>query len=124
MTGVLIFLFIVLIGDCYSQRFRANAARRAANNCAGNHFLPSGGTSWNGTSRSTIICPSPLKEQLHGLINIFLAEKNIEGAAGLEMTDEIRVTIAGQACILLLNRETDYYPRLYSIVVYPHSVRG
>lgn len=65
--------------------------------------------------------PLPLKEQLHGLIHIFLAEKNIEGAAGLEVTDEIRVTIAGQACILLLNRETEYYPRLYSIVVYPHS---
>ena len=65
--------------------------------------------------------PPHLKDQLHGLIHIFLAEKNIEGAAGLEITDEIRVTIAGQACILLLNRETDYYPRLYSIVVYPHS---
>ena len=40
-------------------------------------------------------------------------------AGGLELTDEIRVTIAAQACILLLHRETDYYPKLTSILVYP-----
>lgn len=37
------------------------------------------------------------------------------------MTDEIRVTIAAQACILLLNREHDYYAGLHSILVYPSS---
>lgn len=36
------------------------------------------------------------------------------------MTDEIRVTIAAQACILLLHRKTDDYPRLKSVLVYPH----
>ena len=38
---------------------------------------------------------------------------------GLVLTDEIRVTIAGQACLLLLHRETDYYAQLVSILVYP-----
>jgi Mlc titration factor MtfA (ptsG expression regulator) len=28
--------------------------------------------------------------------------------------------IAAHSCILLLHRETDYYPRLDSILVYPH----
>lgn len=37
------------------------------------------------------------------------------------MTDEIKVTIAAQACMLLLNRESDCYPKLYSIVVYPST---
>jgi Mlc titration factor MtfA (ptsG expression regulator) len=37
------------------------------------------------------------------------------------MTDEIRVTIAGQAAILLLHRGDDYYTKLRSILVYPHA---
>lgn len=63
--------------------------------------------------------PADLKEQLEGLINVFLAEKRFEGCAGQAITDEIRVTIAGQACILLLNRKTKYFPKLTSILVYP-----
>jgi MtfA peptidase len=50
---------------------------------------------------------------------VFLAEKHFEGCAGLELTDEIRVTIAAQACVLLLHRDTDYYPELTTILVYP-----
>ncbi len=63
--------------------------------------------------------PDEMQRELRGLINIFLHEKRFEGCGGLEITDEIRVTVAGQACILLLNRKTDYYPRLSSILVYP-----
>jgi Mlc titration factor MtfA (ptsG expression regulator) len=59
--------------------------------------------------------------QLQKLIRVFLAEKEFEGCGGLEMTDEIRVTIAAQACILLLNREHDYYAGLHSVLVYPSS---
>jgi Mlc titration factor MtfA (ptsG expression regulator) len=61
------------------------------------------------------------RERLHGLINVFLADKNFEGCGGLELTDEIRVTIAAQACMLLLNRETRVYPRLRTILVYPDT---
>lgn len=65
--------------------------------------------------------PDRLREQLRGNIEIFLAEKRFEGCGGLEITDEIKVTIAAQACMLLLNRETDYFPRLMSILVYPSA---
>ena len=34
---------------------------------------------------------------------------------------EIKVTIAAQACLLLLHQETDYDPRLVTILVYPHA---
>jgi Mlc titration factor MtfA (ptsG expression regulator) len=61
------------------------------------------------------------QEELRGHIQVFLAEKRFEGAGGLEITDEIRVTVAAQACFLLLHRDTDYYPGLYSIIVYPHE---
>src|SRR5439155_5397952 len=52
-------------------------------------------------------------------IHVFLAEKGFEGCGGLELTDEMRVTIAAQACLLLLHRKTDYFPRLFTILVYP-----
>jgi len=61
------------------------------------------------------------RAELKGHILVFLDEKNFEGAGGLEMTDEIRVTIAAQACLLLLHRDTDYYPGLLSIIVYPST---
>ena len=65
------------------------------------------------------------QSELHGHIQVFLAEKRFEGCAGLEINDEIRVTIAAQACLLLLHRKTDYFPRLLTILVYPsaYSVR-
>src|SRR6266480_6549483 len=57
--------------------------------------------------------------ELLGHTQVFMAEKHFEGCGGLVLTDEMRVTIAGQACLLLLHRETDYYPELTSILVYP-----
>ena len=59
------------------------------------------------------------RQELQGDIAVFLAEKRFEGCGGLEMTDEIRVTVAAQACLLLLHRENDDYPGLRSILVYP-----
>jgi hypothetical protein len=61
------------------------------------------------------------RTELERHIRVFLAEKRFEGAAGLTITDEIRVTIAAQACFLLLHRDTDFYPGLYSIIVYPEE---
>src|SRR4051794_33023844 len=59
------------------------------------------------------------RRELQGHVNVFLAEKTFEGCGGLSLTDEIKVTIAAQACLLLLHRETDYYRRLVTILVYP-----
>ena len=63
--------------------------------------------------------PDEDREELHGHLQVFLAEKSFEGRGGLTMSDEVRVTIASQACILLLHRPTDYYPGLASVIVYP-----
>jgi Mlc titration factor MtfA (ptsG expression regulator) len=65
--------------------------------------------------------PATDQRELLGDIQVFRAEKHFEGCGGLEITDEIRVTIAAQACLLLLHRETDDYPRLDSILVYPSA---
>jgi Mlc titration factor MtfA (ptsG expression regulator) len=61
------------------------------------------------------------REELKRHILVFMAEKQFEGCGGLRMTDEIRITIAAHACILLLHRKTDYYPGLTSILVYPRA---
>jgi MtfA peptidase len=63
--------------------------------------------------------PPEDQTELLGHVQVFLAEKHFEGCGELELTDEIRVTIAAQACLLLLHRETDYYPHLITILVYP-----
>ena len=67
------------------------------------------------------LLPLEDRKELQGLIQIFLAEKHFEGCEGLEITDEIRLTIAAEACILLLHRKTDMYPLLQSVLVYPHA---
>jgi Mlc titration factor MtfA (ptsG expression regulator) len=59
---------------------------------------------------------------LHALIQVFIAEKNWEGAGGLELTDEIRVTISAQACLLLLGLPHNYYRNVRTIIVYPSTV--
>lgn len=65
--------------------------------------------------------PETDRRELQQHILVFLAEKRFEGCGGLELTEEIKVTIAAGACLLLLHRETDYYPDLRSILVYPSS---
>jgi MtfA peptidase len=65
--------------------------------------------------------PPADQAELLGHVQVFLAEKRFEGCAGLQLTDEIRLTIAAQACLLLLHRETDYYPQLSTILVYPST---
>ncbi len=64
--------------------------------------------------------PQSLKGQLHDDIKIFLDEKEFEGCGGLEITDEIRLTVAAEACLLLLNRKNSDFPKLNSILMYPH----
>jgi Mlc titration factor MtfA (ptsG expression regulator) len=62
------------------------------------------------------------RAQLRALIQVFIAEKQWEGAGGLEVDDEILVTISAQACLLLLGLPHNYYRNVQSIVVYPTTV--
>ena len=63
--------------------------------------------------------PADLQHQVRRRILVFLAEKPFLGCAGLEVTDEMRVTIAAQACLLRLNRGGALFPELKQILVYP-----
>jgi Mlc titration factor MtfA (ptsG expression regulator) len=65
--------------------------------------------------------PEAMREELHELIKVFLYDKSFEGCGGLELNDEIRVTVAAQACLLLLNKHVRCYPKLRSILIYPSA---
>ena len=63
--------------------------------------------------------PAADRGELHGNVQILLAEKHFEGAGGLDVTEPMRLAVAAQASVLLLHRETDYFSKLASIVLYP-----
>jgi Mlc titration factor MtfA (ptsG expression regulator) len=65
--------------------------------------------------------PAEDRLELERLVQVFIDDKHFEGAGGLELTDEMKLTIAAQACILLLHRDTDVYPDLDTILVYPST---
>lgn len=60
--------------------------------------------------------------RLRERIQVFIAEKSWEGCAGLELTDEMKVTIAAMACLLVLNIPQQYYNNVETILVYPEEV--
>jgi len=61
------------------------------------------------------------RTELGGIVQVLLDEKRFEGCGGLQITDEVRLTIAAHGALLLLHRPTDYYPSLKTILVYPHA---
>lgn len=64
-----------------------------------------------------------LYPRLRDLIQVFIDEKHWEGCGGVELTDEHRVTIAAQACLLLVGiNDHDLFAEAVSILVYPSTV--
>jgi Mlc titration factor MtfA (ptsG expression regulator) len=57
-------------------------------------------------------------------LRVFVAERHWEGCGGLTLTDEMKVTIAALACLLVLNIAHDYFSRVPSILVYPSGYRA
>lgn len=65
--------------------------------------------------------PAADLRELEGKAHVLLEEKSFEGCGGIDLSDEHRVTIAAYGALMLLHRDTDYYPRLASILVYPSA---
>lgn len=59
------------------------------------------------------------QERLRGLVTVFLHDKQIHGAAGLELDEAMRMALAVQACILLLGLPDHWYDDWVEVVVYP-----
>ena len=80
---------------------------------------------WPGIVDANVPLASRLSEderqRLLRLVQLFLSEKHFEGGAGLTVTDEMKVTIAAGACLLLLHRDGPCYPTLRTVLVYPRG---
>lgn len=62
------------------------------------------------------------QQRLRDLVQVFVVEKHWEGCGGLTLTDEMKVTIAAQACLLVLELPHRLYENVESIFVYPSAV--
>ena len=67
--------------------------------------------------------PAADQRQLQRLIKVFIHQKTFFGCAGLQINDEIRVSVAAQACLLLLNRASSIYGNLDYILIYPEAFK-
>ena len=63
------------------------------------------------------------KNKLQCATRIIISEKHWEAHEGLTMSDEIKVTIAGTAALLLLGVDGFYFDRVHTVIVFPHPVR-
>jgi MtfA peptidase len=64
------------------------------------------------------------RQRLGSMMQVFVAEKNFEGCDGLAITEEMKVTIAAAACLLLLGFEDSYcFDQARSILVYPNPTK-
>jgi len=89
--------------------------RRIAGKPVPKHWPETIADAWHGFGR---LSSADQRELLEHVI-VFLAEKRFEGCGGLAVTEAMKVAIAAQACRLLLHRRTDYFPGVYSILLYP-----
>lgn len=65
------------------------------------------------------LLPPTEATRLRDWATLFLHEKAVHGAGGLDLRDEMRVAIAAQACMLILNLDLDWYRGWHEVIVYP-----
>lgn len=65
------------------------------------------------------VLPAVDRQRLRELVAAFLSEKSLHGAGGLELTETMRLMIAAQACLPVLNLGLDWYDDWVEIIVYP-----
>ena len=67
--------------------------------------------------------PPDLRGKLEGKINAFLKQVEFIGCNGLDVTDRMRLAIAAQACLLVVNRD-DWYDHLRTVLLYPGAFKS
>lgn len=67
--------------------------------------------------------PADQQARLRDITRILIAEKRWQGRGGLFVSEEMRVTIAAQAALLLLGDDRGYYRRVRDVMVFPTEFR-
>lgn len=67
--------------------------------------------------------PTPLKERLDGKVNLFLGQVDFHGCNGLAVTEQMRLTIAAQACLMIVAKDI-WYDNLRTILIYPGAFKS
>ena len=62
--------------------------------------------------------PGPLRQSLEGKINLFLDQVTFHGLNELDLREEMKLSIAAQACLLIVNSPV-WYETLRTVLVYP-----
>ncbi len=68
--------------------------------------------------------PESLRERLHERIARFVESTRFEACNGLELSEEMILTVAAQACLLVLQRDGEPYPKLRNVYLYPTTFRS
>ena len=79
---------------------------------------------WREVLNSTPVLSSLTRMEQHrlrALTSLFLHRKTVNGAGDFDVDERMRVTIAAQACLLVLNLDLDYFDGWVEIIVYPDS---
>jgi hypothetical protein len=63
----------------------------------------------------------PDRARLRELSTIFLAEKSFDPVGGVELNEELEISIAAQACLPLLGLDIDWYSDWSTIIVMPRE---
>jgi len=118
MSGLPLLLVALLVGAFWWHRRQSRRRRR-------NRLLATPLTS----ARREIVAelvpivrrlPAPLKLKLEGKINLFLDQITFRGQNGLEVSEAMRLSIAAQACLPVLNIPV-WYDTLRNVLIYPSA---
>lgn len=63
------------------------------------------------------------KARLRELTTLFLYRKKFIGAQGLELTKEMCIIVAAQACLLVLKLEIEFFDGWSDVIIYPGAFR-
>lgn len=69
------------------------------------------------------LLPRDLQTKLENCVKVFVAEKYWEGCNGLQISELMKLTIAGQASLLLLGTDDYYFEGVRTLLIYPRSFR-
>ena len=82
--------------------------------------------SWNRLMREAAIfrgLTSVERAHLRTLTTLFLRRKAFSGAQGLQLTTDMRLAVAAQACLLILKLGLDHYDGWLEIILYPGAFK-